>query len=88
MFSATSCQGVCALNKIYGLVSESHILRGSRVLVVSREGRSRCSAVTMAFLMYHLAYSLEASHTGVVRTHQLHKAMQCTGVRPVKMSEL
>uniref|UniRef100_A0A3Q3X2U5 Tyrosine-protein phosphatase domain-containing protein n=1 Tax=Mola mola TaxID=94237 RepID=A0A3Q3X2U5_MOLML len=38
---------------------ESHILRGSRVLVVSREGRSRCSAVTMAFLMYHLAYSLE-----------------------------
>ncbi|XP_070774150.1 serine/threonine/tyrosine-interacting-like protein 1 [Enoplosus armatus] len=37
----------------------SHINMGSRVLVVSRQGRSRCSAVTIAFLIHHLKYTLE-----------------------------
>ncbi|XP_038563401.1 serine/threonine/tyrosine-interacting-like protein 1 [Micropterus salmoides] len=36
----------------------SHINMGSRVLIVSR-GRSRCSAVTIAFLMHHLKYTLQ-----------------------------
>ncbi|XP_040007040.1 serine/threonine/tyrosine-interacting-like protein 1 isoform X2 [Xiphias gladius] len=39
----------------------SHINMGSRVLIVSRQGRSRCSALTIAFLMHHLKYTLEAS---------------------------
>ncbi|XP_053187199.1 serine/threonine/tyrosine-interacting-like protein 1 [Scomber japonicus] len=37
----------------------SYIKKGSRVLIVSRQGRSRCSAVTIAFLMFHLKYTLE-----------------------------
>ncbi|XP_035522862.1 serine/threonine/tyrosine-interacting-like protein 1 [Morone saxatilis] len=37
----------------------SHINMGSRVLIVSRRARSRCSAVTIAFLMHHLKYTLE-----------------------------
>ncbi|KAE8293883.1 Serine/threonine/tyrosine-interacting-like protein 1 [Larimichthys crocea] len=37
----------------------SHINMGSRVMIVSRQGRSRCSAVTIAFLMHHLKYTLE-----------------------------
>ncbi|XP_044077668.1 serine/threonine/tyrosine-interacting-like protein 1 [Siniperca chuatsi] len=37
----------------------SHIDMGSRVLIVSGQGRSRCSAVTIAFLMHHLNYTLE-----------------------------
>ncbi|XP_051257849.1 serine/threonine/tyrosine-interacting-like protein 1 isoform X2 [Dicentrarchus labrax] len=37
----------------------SHINMGSRVLIVSRRARSRCSAVTVAFLMHHLKYTLE-----------------------------
>ncbi|XP_029304324.1 serine/threonine/tyrosine-interacting-like protein 1 [Cottoperca gobio] len=37
----------------------SHIDSGSRVLTVSQQGRSRCSAVTIAFLMQHLKYTLE-----------------------------
>ncbi|XP_028277395.1 serine/threonine/tyrosine-interacting-like protein 1 [Parambassis ranga] len=37
----------------------SHINMGSRVLIVSKQGRSRCSAVTIAFLMHHLKYTLE-----------------------------
>uniref|UniRef100_A0A3B4YQH4 Serine/threonine/tyrosine interacting-like 1 n=1 Tax=Seriola lalandi dorsalis TaxID=1841481 RepID=A0A3B4YQH4_SERLL len=37
----------------------SHINMGSRVLIVSRQGRSRCSALTIAFLMHHLKYTLE-----------------------------
>ncbi|XP_074466554.1 serine/threonine/tyrosine-interacting-like protein 1 [Sebastes fasciatus] len=37
----------------------SHINMGSRVLIVSRNGRSRCSAVAIAFLMQHLKYTLE-----------------------------
>ncbi|KAM9348826.1 serine/threonine/tyrosine-interacting-like protein 1 [Symphorus nematophorus] len=37
----------------------SHIKMGSRVLIVSREGRSRCSAATIAFLMHYLKYTLE-----------------------------
>ncbi|KAM7413930.1 hypothetical protein PAMA_018969 [Pampus argenteus] len=45
----------------------SYINTGSRVLIVSRQGRSRCSAVTTAFLMHHLKYTLEIklSITGV-----------------------
>ncbi|XP_022594636.1 serine/threonine/tyrosine-interacting-like protein 1 isoform X2 [Seriola dumerili] len=39
----------------------SHINMGSRVLIVSRQGRSRCSALTIAFLMHHLKYTLEES---------------------------
>uniref|UniRef100_A0A3Q3WT38 Uncharacterized protein n=1 Tax=Mola mola TaxID=94237 RepID=A0A3Q3WT38_MOLML len=61
----------------YTRYSQSHILRGSRVLVVSREGRSRCSAVTMAFLMYHLAYSLEASqNVGIVNGMNPYKCVR------------
>ncbi|XP_070699370.1 serine/threonine/tyrosine-interacting-like protein 1 [Pempheris klunzingeri] len=37
----------------------SHINMGSRVLIVSRQGRSRCSAVAIAFLMHHHKYTLE-----------------------------
>ncbi|MEQ2278214.1 hypothetical protein XENORESO_014397, partial [Xenotaenia resolanae] len=37
----------------------SHINAGSRVLIVSRQGRSRCSAVAIAFLMDHFKYTLE-----------------------------
>uniref|UniRef100_A0A3Q3B565 Serine/threonine/tyrosine interacting-like 1 n=1 Tax=Kryptolebias marmoratus TaxID=37003 RepID=A0A3Q3B565_KRYMA len=40
---------------------DSHIRVGSRVLIVSRQGRSRCSAVAIAFLMQLFKYSLEAS---------------------------
>ncbi|CAJ1063333.1 serine/threonine/tyrosine-interacting-like protein 1 [Xyrichtys novacula] len=38
----------------------SHINNGSHVLIVSTLGRSRCSALTIAFLMYRLKYTLEA----------------------------
>ncbi|XP_073334897.1 serine/threonine/tyrosine-interacting-like protein 1 [Pagrus major] len=38
---------------------DTHINMGSKVLIVSRQGRSRCSAVTIAFLMHHLKYTLE-----------------------------
>ncbi|XP_035009220.1 serine/threonine/tyrosine-interacting-like protein 1 [Hippoglossus stenolepis] len=37
----------------------SHINMDSRVLVVSRQGRSRCSTVIIAFVMQHLKYTLE-----------------------------
>ncbi|XP_042355814.1 serine/threonine/tyrosine-interacting-like protein 1 [Plectropomus leopardus] len=37
----------------------THINMGSRVLIVSRQGRSRCSAVVIAFLMHHLKYTLK-----------------------------
>ncbi|XP_037544175.1 serine/threonine/tyrosine-interacting-like protein 1 [Nematolebias whitei] len=37
----------------------SHIRVRSRVLIVSRQGRSRSSAVAIAFLMQHFKYSLE-----------------------------
>ncbi|PWA24423.1 hypothetical protein CCH79_00011910 [Gambusia affinis] len=39
----------------------SHIDEGSRVLVVSREGISRCSAVVLAFLIHHFRFTLEAT---------------------------
>ncbi|XP_067348405.1 serine/threonine/tyrosine-interacting-like protein 1 isoform X2 [Channa argus] len=38
---------------------DSHINIGSRVLVVSRQGRSRCSTVTTAFLMHHHKHTVE-----------------------------
>ncbi|XP_041658122.1 serine/threonine/tyrosine-interacting-like protein 1 [Cheilinus undulatus] len=37
----------------------SNFSADSRVLIVSKHGRSRCSAVTIAFLMHHLKYTLE-----------------------------
>ncbi|XP_035998639.1 serine/threonine/tyrosine-interacting-like protein 1 isoform X1 [Fundulus heteroclitus] len=43
---------------ICGFIS-SHTNVGSRVLIVSRQGRSRCSAVAIAFLMHHYKYTLE-----------------------------
>ncbi|KAI3373911.1 hypothetical protein L3Q82_022486, partial [Scortum barcoo] len=39
----------------------SHINMRSRVLIVSGQGTSRCSATSIAFLMHHLNYTLEAS---------------------------
>ncbi|KAM9332814.1 serine/threonine/tyrosine-interacting-like protein 1 [Pholidichthys leucotaenia] len=38
---------------------DSHINRSSRVLIVSKQGRSRCSAATIAFLMHHCNYALQ-----------------------------
>ncbi|XP_034539974.1 serine/threonine/tyrosine-interacting-like protein 1 [Notolabrus celidotus] len=46
---------------------DSHINIGSRVLIVSRQGRSRCSAVTIAFLMHHLKYTLEEAWRFVLK---------------------
>nr|XP_046266325.1 serine/threonine/tyrosine-interacting-like protein 1 [Scatophagus argus] len=40
---------------------------GSRVLIVSRQGRSRCSAATIAFLMHHLKYTLEEAWKCVLK---------------------
>ncbi|KAK0148760.1 Serine/threonine/tyrosine-interacting-like protein 1 [Merluccius polli] len=37
----------------------SHVNKGSSVLVFSTHGIGRCSAATIAFLMYHFKYSLE-----------------------------
>ncbi|CAL8365271.1 unnamed protein product [Lota lota] len=37
----------------------SHVNKGSPVLVFSTHGIGRCSAATIAFLMYHFKYSLE-----------------------------
>ncbi|XP_047463279.1 serine/threonine/tyrosine-interacting-like protein 1 [Mugil cephalus] len=45
----------------------SHIKMGSRVLIVSRQGRSRCSAMTIAFLMHHLKYTLEEAWRFVLK---------------------
>ncbi|XP_026184494.1 serine/threonine/tyrosine-interacting-like protein 1 isoform X1 [Mastacembelus armatus] len=45
----------------------SHIHMGSRVLVVSSQGRSRCSAVIIAFLMYHFTYTLEEAWKYMLR---------------------
>ncbi|KAM9729062.1 serine/threonine/tyrosine-interacting-like protein 1 [Menidia menidia] len=39
----------------------SHVRARSRVLISSRQGRSRCSAVTIAFLMHNFKYTLETS---------------------------
>ncbi|XP_072231191.1 serine/threonine/tyrosine-interacting-like protein 1 [Leuresthes tenuis] len=47
-----------SLQKICSFVG-SHINVGSRVLIISRQGRSRCSAGTIAFLMHHFKYTLE-----------------------------
>ncbi|KAM6911220.1 serine/threonine/tyrosine-interacting-like protein 1 [Lycodopsis pacificus] len=45
----------------------SHINMGSCVLIVSRNGRSRCSAVAIAFLMHHLKYTLEEAWKYVLK---------------------
>uniref|UniRef100_A0A671WF57 Serine/threonine/tyrosine interacting-like 1 n=1 Tax=Sparus aurata TaxID=8175 RepID=A0A671WF57_SPAAU len=49
------------------LFSDTHINMGSKVLIVSRQGRSRCSAVTIAFLMHHLKYTLEQAWTHLLK---------------------
>lgn len=46
---------------------DSHINVGSRVLIVSRHGRSRCSAVAIAFLMHHFKYTLEEAWKYVLK---------------------
>ncbi|XP_068457195.1 serine/threonine/tyrosine-interacting-like protein 1 [Clinocottus analis] len=45
----------------------SHIKVGSRVLIVSKHGRSRCSAVAIAFLMLHLKCTLEEAWKYVLK---------------------
>ncbi|XP_054902719.1 serine/threonine/tyrosine-interacting-like protein 1 [Poeciliopsis prolifica] len=45
----------------------SHIDEGSRVLVVSKEGTSRCSAVVLAFLIHHFRYTLEEAWSYLVK---------------------
>ncbi|XP_013132099.2 serine/threonine/tyrosine-interacting-like protein 1 isoform X2 [Oreochromis niloticus] len=47
-----------SFERICNFVS-SHINMGSRVLIVSRQGRSRASAVTIAFLIHYLKYTLK-----------------------------
>uniref|UniRef100_A0A3Q0S0M9 Serine/threonine/tyrosine interacting-like 1 n=1 Tax=Amphilophus citrinellus TaxID=61819 RepID=A0A3Q0S0M9_AMPCI len=47
-----------SFERICSFVS-SHITVGSRVLIVSRQGRSRCSAVTVAFLIHYFKYTLK-----------------------------
>uniref|UniRef100_A0A672GFA5 Serine/threonine/tyrosine interacting-like 1 n=1 Tax=Salarias fasciatus TaxID=181472 RepID=A0A672GFA5_SALFA len=46
---------------LHSVFSESNLDVGSRVLIVSRLGRSRCSAVAIAFLMHHFKYTLDVS---------------------------
>uniref|UniRef100_A0A665TLM6 Serine/threonine/tyrosine interacting-like 1 n=1 Tax=Echeneis naucrates TaxID=173247 RepID=A0A665TLM6_ECHNA len=46
---------------------ESHIDMCSRVLIVSRQGRSRCSALTIAFLMHRLKYTLREAWTFLLK---------------------
>ncbi|XP_038146312.1 serine/threonine/tyrosine-interacting-like protein 1 [Cyprinodon tularosa] len=45
----------------------SHIDAGCRVLIVSRQGRSRCSAVAIAFLMHHFKYTLEKAWRHMIK---------------------
>ncbi|XP_043996620.1 serine/threonine/tyrosine-interacting-like protein 1 [Gambusia affinis] len=45
----------------------SHIDEGSRVLVVSREGISRCSAVVLAFLIHHFRFTLEEAWSYIIK---------------------
>lgn len=40
-------------------ISGSHLNNSSSVLIFSTLGVSRCCAVTMAYLMYHLKYTLK-----------------------------
>ncbi|TDH05286.1 hypothetical protein EPR50_G00141160 [Perca flavescens] len=55
-----------SLERICTFIS-SHINTGCRVLTVSRQGRNRCSAVTIAFLMHHLKYTLEEAWKYVLK---------------------
>nr|ACQ58382.1 Serine/threonine/tyrosine-interacting-like protein 1 [Anoplopoma fimbria] len=55
-----------SLERICSLIG-SHINMASRVLIVSRHGRSRCSAVTIAFVMHHLKYTLEEAWKYVLK---------------------
>ncbi|XP_069565724.1 serine/threonine/tyrosine-interacting-like protein 1 [Brachyistius frenatus] len=45
----------------------SRIELNSRVLIVSKQGRSRCSTVTIAFLMHHLKNTLEEAWRSTLR---------------------
>ncbi|XP_071392911.1 serine/threonine/tyrosine-interacting-like protein 1 [Centroberyx affinis] len=45
----------------------SHLNTGSRVLICSSHGISRCSAVTIAFLMHHLKHTLQEAWEYVLK---------------------
>ncbi|KAM8899564.1 serine/threonine/tyrosine-interacting-like protein 1 isoform 2-T2 [Spinachia spinachia] len=45
----------------------SHMDTGSCVLMVSKNGRSRCSTAAMAFLIYHLKYTLQEAWKYVLK---------------------
>ncbi|KAM4727384.1 serine/threonine/tyrosine-interacting-like protein 1 [Anableps anableps] len=45
----------------------SHNDKGSRVLIASRKGRSRCSAVAIAFLMHHFKYTLKEAWSHMIK---------------------
>uniref|UniRef100_A0A3B4FW61 Serine/threonine/tyrosine interacting like 1 n=1 Tax=Pundamilia nyererei TaxID=303518 RepID=A0A3B4FW61_9CICH len=45
----------------------SHINMGSRVLIVSKQGRSRASAVAIAFLIHYLKYTLKEAWTHMLK---------------------
>ncbi|XP_071783088.1 serine/threonine/tyrosine-interacting-like protein 1 [Centroberyx gerrardi] len=45
----------------------SHLNMGSRVLICSSHGISRCSAVTIAFLMHHLKHTLQEAWEYVLK---------------------
>ncbi|CAN9501081.1 unnamed protein product [Ophioblennius macclurei] len=46
---------------------ESSFEQGSRVLIVSRLGRSRCSAATIAFMIHHFKHTLEEAWQHVLK---------------------
>ncbi|XP_040035537.1 serine/threonine/tyrosine-interacting-like protein 1 [Gasterosteus aculeatus] len=55
-----------SLERICSVIGR-HMVTGSCVLMVSRNGRSRCSAVAIAFLMHHLKYTLEEAWKYVLK---------------------
>ncbi|XP_035761290.1 serine/threonine/tyrosine-interacting-like protein 1 [Neolamprologus brichardi] len=55
-----------SFERICNFVS-SHINMGSRVLIVSRQGRSRASAVAIAFLIHNLKYTLKEAWTHMLK---------------------
>uniref|UniRef100_A0A8C2WDX8 Serine/threonine/tyrosine interacting-like 1 n=1 Tax=Cyclopterus lumpus TaxID=8103 RepID=A0A8C2WDX8_CYCLU len=55
-----------SLEMICSLI-DSHVDVGSRVLIVSGRGRSRCAAVAVAFLMHRLKHTLEEAWKYVLK---------------------
>ncbi|XP_026037570.1 serine/threonine/tyrosine-interacting-like protein 1 [Astatotilapia calliptera] len=55
-----------SFERICNFVS-SHINMGSRVLIVSKQGRSRASAVAIAFLIHYLKYTLKEAWTHMLK---------------------